>query len=57
MPELALEASVGARFTHERVRRTVGETAVRFSSSGIQTLSVNDPWDFFRSTVAARYYF
>ncbi len=57
VPELALEASVGARFSHERVRRAVGETSVRFTNSGIQTLSVNDPWDFFRSTVAARYYF
>ncbi len=58
VPELALEASVGVRVSHQRLRRAIGdEDVLRVSATGLQTLSVNDPWDFFRSTVAARYYF
>lgn len=58
VPELALEASVGVRLAHQRLRRSVGDADVlRLSATGLSTLSVNDPWDFFRSTVAARYYF
>lgn len=58
VPELALEASVGVTLSHQRQSFSVGDvTSGRIATTSLQTLSVNDPWDFFRSTVAARYYF
>lgn len=58
IPELALEASVGVYLTRVQARRE--EQAGVFQSVGqtsITTTSLNNPWDFFRTTVAARYYF
>ena len=58
VPELALEASVGLTLSHQRQSFSVGDaTSGRVATTTLQTLSVNDPWDFFRSTIAARYYF
>ncbi len=57
IPELALEASVGLFVTHLRAEREQGGAASAASSTQLSTTSFNDPWDFFRSAVAARYYF
>jgi hypothetical protein len=58
VPSLALEASVGLMLSHQRVSFSIGDASSgRVATTTLRTLSVNDPWDFFRSTVAARYYF
>lgn len=55
--DLSLEASIGFGYSH--VRTTLGEGAAEVERSttfaGVRKL--DDPWDIFRSSVAARYYF
>lgn len=57
IPELALEGSVGLFFTRLSARVEQGATVEEASSSQLTTTAFNSPWDFFRSSVAARYYF
>jgi hypothetical protein len=56
VPELALEASAGV-FATVRGARSFGVSLPYDTAFELSTTSVNDPWDFFRSAVAARYYF
>jgi hypothetical protein len=57
IPELALEASVGLYLTRIQARQEQGDVSASVSQTSISTTSLNNPWDFFRTTVAARYYF
>lgn len=58
IPELALEASVGIYLTRVQARREEESNVVQsVGQTSITTTSLNNPWDFFRTTVAARYYF
>lgn len=57
LPELALEASVGLFFSHEATSLSSGGSSREATRTQLVTTSFNDPWDFFRSAVAARYYF
>lgn len=57
IPELALEASIGLFFTHFTSSRDAGGSSSSASSTQLTTAVFDNPWDFFRSTVAARYYF
>ncbi len=57
MPRLALEASVGAFFTLRTASVSVGNADASDTTLALTTAAFNSPWDIFRSTVAARYYF
>lgn len=57
IPALALEGSVGLFFTTQSGKTETGPDWRKESTTGITTSSFNSPWDFFRSSVAARYYF
>jgi hypothetical protein len=57
VPQLSLEGSVGAFLTYQARGVSVGNQSASSSDLTITTSSFNSPWDFFRSTVAARYYF
>ncbi len=57
IPELALEGSIGAFFTYQQSSVTVGSANNTNSSIALTTANFHDPWDFFTSVVAARYYF
>lgn len=61
LPQLALEGSIGLFFqtSSQKASTKVNNSDVSVSDSNtiITTSSFNQPWDFFRSTVAARYYF
>jgi hypothetical protein len=58
IPELALEASVGL-FLRADSYKASPPNAPKISGSDflLSTSNINNPWDFFRSNVAARYYF
>jgi hypothetical protein len=58
IPELALEASVGLFLRKDSYKASpnAGDDATA-SDFLISTSNINNPWDFFRSNVAARYYF
>jgi hypothetical protein len=58
LPELSLEASVGLSFRRENRNEQPNGGPER--SSGTTTFGTtvhNEPWDLFRTSVAARYYF
>jgi hypothetical protein len=57
IPELALEGSIGAFFTYQESTVSVGSASSTNSSLALTTANFHDPWDFFTSVVAARYYF
>jgi len=57
IPALALEGSVGLFFTTQSGSTETGPNKSKDSDTYIGTSSFNSPWDFFRSSVAARYYF
>lgn len=57
IPELALEASVGLFLSRTQAREETGGVTTSVSQTSISTTSFNNPWDFFRTAVAARYYF
>jgi hypothetical protein len=57
IPELALEASVGLYLTRIQATQTQMDVSQRVGQTSITTTSLNNPWDFFRTSVAARYYF
>ncbi|HEU4408751.1 MAG TPA: hypothetical protein VFS43_26050 [Polyangiaceae bacterium] len=58
IPELALEGSVGLflRSDSYKASPNAGDD-IKQSDFLISTSNINNPWDFFRSNVAARYYF
>lgn len=61
IPELSLQASVGALFSMQSASTTVdtaaGETDSSASSWALRTTVQNSPWNIFTSNVAAFYYF
>lgn len=60
IPQLALEGSVGLFLQDESASTTPpgpNQTETTHSQLTIATSSINQPWDFFKGTVAARYYF
>lgn len=57
VPELALEATVGLALQAVSVETTDGNTGTKASRVSIATTAYEAPWDFFRTAVAARYYF
>ena len=57
IPQLALEGSIGAYYRTENTQVKVGSVSYKDSNTLISTSNINNPWDFFRSNVAARYYF
>lgn len=57
VPALALEGSVGLFFGTRSGSQEQGPNKTKNSDTFVGTTSFNNPWDFFRSSVAARYYF
>ncbi len=57
LPQLALEGSVGAYYTTQSIKAEHDTVSSSSSSSQIATTAFNAPWDIFRGSVAARYYF
>jgi hypothetical protein len=57
IPELSLEGSVGAFFTYRKTTFSPPNTgSTTDSETLLTTTSFNNPWDFFRTSIAARYY-
>jgi hypothetical protein len=57
IPELALEGSFGAYFTHQRTSISVDTATYTDTSVLATTANFKDPWQLFASSIAARYYF
>jgi opacity protein-like surface antigen len=57
IPALALDASVGLFLRSTSSKSSQGANSAKDSDFTIATSSINQPWDIFRSNVAARYYF
>lgn len=57
MPELALDASLGAHLEMRTAAVSAGNAEMTRSETGFSTNAFNSPWDFFTSSLAARYYF
>lgn len=58
LPQLSLEASVGLGFRRERrSEQPAGASETSTATTTFGTSVQNQPWDLFRSGIAARYYF
>jgi hypothetical protein len=57
LPRLSLEGSVGLFMDIENTKAEQGPAKSSHSTFQLATSSINQPWDFFRGIVAARYYF
>ncbi len=58
IPQLALQAGVGLRFSHDGGSvEQGGDEVVSFSSNRIATSLAGNPWDIFAGNIAALYYF
>ncbi|MBM4358007.1 MAG: hypothetical protein FJ096_07840 [Deltaproteobacteria bacterium] len=57
LPNLSLEGSLGVYLNYVSAAQEKGDASAKFSQTGFTTTALNNPWDFFRSSVAARYYF
>lgn len=57
LPQLAIEASLGARFNYDSVSSSVGSIERSTRSWGFSTLRGNEPWSIFSGAVAAMYHF
>jgi hypothetical protein len=57
LPQLSLQATVGAAFAYDSASREVGNDKVTASNTSFGTTVQNEPWSIFRSNVAAIYYF
>lgn len=57
VPDLSLEASVALGFSHVTTTVDEGGAETKRSSTVVGLRKLDDPWDIFRSSVAARYYF
>jgi hypothetical protein len=57
VPDLSLEASVALGFSHVTTTVEQGGAETKRSATFIGLRKLDDPWDIFRSSVAARYYF
>lgn len=57
LPELAVEASLGAAVTYDRLSATVGPSERTLTQWGFATLRGSEPWSIFTGNVAAMYHF
>lgn len=57
IPELSLNATIGAQFSMRKVTVDSGGLTSSDTSLGFSTTVQNSPWDIFAGNVAARYYF
>lgn len=57
VPDLSLEASIGFGLSHVRATLDQAGVETKRSSTFLGLRKLDDPWDIFRSSVAARYYF
>lgn len=57
IPNLAIEASVGAALTYDSLSTKVGPIERSTRRWGFQTLRGNEPWSVFTGSVAAMYHF
>jgi hypothetical protein len=57
IPELSLNATIGAQFSMRKVSTESGGLSSSDTSLGFSTTVQNSPWDIFAGNVAARYYF
>ncbi|HEX7663747.1 MAG TPA: hypothetical protein VF407_04525, partial [Polyangiaceae bacterium] len=57
VPQLALQASVGAYFTHENAGISQGNNSASVSSNAISTSVQGAPWAIFVNSISALYYF
>lgn len=57
LPQLSLEGTVGLAYSSQQAKVEMGNQSWKVSTSSFGTAHNNDPWDIFRTTVAARYYF
>jgi hypothetical protein len=57
LPNLAIEASLGAAMTYDSVRTKVGPIERSSRTWGFQTLRGDEPWSIFTGNVAAMYHF
>lgn len=57
LPQLSLQATVGAAFAYDSASREVGSSKTSVTRNTFATTVQNEPWAIFRSNVAAIYYF
>jgi hypothetical protein len=57
IPQLALQGTVGVHMRYEGRSASVGNTETSISSFSFGTTVQNAPWDIFRASIAAIYYF
>ena len=57
IPNLSLEGGIGLYLNRISVSTEKGDTSASLAQTAFATTTFNSPWDFFKSTVAARYYF
>jgi hypothetical protein len=57
LPQLSLQATVGAALAFDRAGQKVGDNEASVSATTLGTSVQNEPWSIFRSNVAAIYYF
>ena len=57
MPEISLDASLGGHLQTRNASVSAGNAEMTRSETGFSTNAFNSPWDFFTSSLAARYYF
>jgi hypothetical protein len=57
LPQLAIEASLGASLNYAKVGSTVGPIERSSRAWGFTTLRGNEPWSIFTGAVAAMYHF
>jgi hypothetical protein len=57
IPQLSLQATVGAALAFDRAGQKVGDNEGSLSATTLTTSVQNEPWSIFRSNVAAVYYF
>ena len=57
IPQLALQASVGAYFSHQAWKASVGNASVSANTNALGTSVQSDPWALFVNNISALYYF
>ena len=57
IPQLALQASVGAYFSHQGWKASAGNASVSANTNALGTSVQSDPWALFVNNISALYYF
>ena len=57
IPQLAIEASLGASLNYDSVTSSIGPIERSTRTWGVRTLRGNEPWSIFSGSVAAMYHF